>query len=75
MYRPAVNQTRLSYFVLDVDFLTIYPLFQGVYGNIFVWVVKKINDAINSDKKKARKGNRSIGLLDIFGFENFGTNR
>ena len=50
-------------------------LFQGIYGNLFVWVVKKINDAINSDRKKSRKGQRSIGLLDIFGFENFGTNR
>lgn len=49
---------------------------QGIYGRLFVWIVDKINAAIyrppSSGSSLAR---RSIGLLDIFGFENFITNR
>ncbi|XP_069069852.1 unconventional myosin-VIIb [Pleurodeles waltl] len=50
-------------------------LLKGIYGRLFVWIVNKINAAtftpIPSDAKTPR---RSIGLLDIFGFENFSTN-
>lgn len=49
---------------------------QGIYGRLFVWIVEKINAAIykpmSSQPKSVR---RSIGLLDIFGFENFTVNR
>ncbi|XP_070801042.1 unconventional myosin-VIIb [Pituophis catenifer annectens] len=48
---------------------------KGIYGFLFIWIVNKINDAIcgpsSPDEKKMYK---SIGLLDIFGFENFNTN-
>ncbi|KAI1903182.1 hypothetical protein AGOR_G00024580 [Albula goreensis] len=48
---------------------------KGIYGRLFVWIVDKINAAIyrppSSDSKSLRK---SIGLLDIFGFENFTIN-
>lgn len=41
-----------------------------------MWIVDKINAAIykppSQDVQNAR---RSIGLLDIFGFENFAVNR
>jgi len=38
--------------------------------------VDKINSAIHKEyKKEKRKKIFSIGLLDIFGFENFGDNR
>ncbi|CAN0290451.1 unnamed protein product, partial [Lampetra fluviatilis] len=47
----------------------------GIYGRMFVWIVEKINAAIyrppQPDPKASR---RSIGLLDIFGFENFHVN-
>ncbi|XP_069473976.1 unconventional myosin-VIIb [Ambystoma mexicanum] len=50
-------------------------LLKGIYGRLFVWIVNKINAAIftppSSDGKNPRL---SIGLLDIFGFENFSTN-
>uniref|UniRef100_A0A8C4EB46 Myosin VIIAa n=1 Tax=Dicentrarchus labrax TaxID=13489 RepID=A0A8C4EB46_DICLA len=46
-----------------------------IYGRLFVWIVEKINAAIykpaSSQPKVLR---RSIGLLDIFGFENFTVN-
>ncbi|MGH0114779.1 UNVERIFIED_CONTAM: hypothetical protein FKN15_049559 [Acipenser sinensis] len=48
---------------------------KAIYGRLFVWIVNKINDAIykppSADPKNIR---RSIGLLDIFGFEKFKTN-
>nr|CAB3264162.1 unconventional myosin-VIIa-like [Phallusia mammillata] len=48
---------------------------KGVYGRLFVWIVDKINMAIFRDQKKEKKKKiHSIGLLDIFGFENFGNN-
>ncbi|XP_059187522.1 myosin VIIAa [Centropristis striata] len=48
---------------------------KGIYGRLFVWIVEKINAAIykpTSSQPKALR--RSIGLLDIFGFENFTVN-
>ncbi|XP_069825638.1 unconventional myosin-VIIa isoform X3 [Dendropsophus ebraccatus] len=48
---------------------------KGIYGRLFVWIVEKINAAIyrpvSNEPKVVR---RSIGLLDIFGFENFTVN-
>ncbi|KAM3934764.1 unconventional myosin-VIIa isoform 2-T2 [Leptodactylus fuscus] len=48
---------------------------KGIYGRLFVWIVEKINAAIyrplSHEPKIVR---RSIGLLDIFGFENFTVN-
>ncbi|EPQ15930.1 Myosin-VIIb [Myotis brandtii] len=50
-------------------------LVKGIYGHLFLWIVKKINAAIFTppaqDPKHVR---RAIGLLDIFGFENFQNN-
>ncbi|XP_056315904.1 unconventional myosin-VIIa isoform X1 [Danio aesculapii] len=48
---------------------------KAIYGRLFVWIVAKINSAIykppSDDPKHVR---HSIGLLDIFGFENFKNN-
>ncbi|XP_045154259.1 unconventional myosin-VIIb [Echinops telfairi] len=48
---------------------------KGIYGHLFLWIVKKINATIftppSQDPKLVR---RAIGLLDIFGFENFQNN-
>ena len=45
---------------------------KGIYGRLFVWIVSKINSAIYRPKNTFRS---CIGVLDIFGFENFRTNR
>ena len=46
---------------------------KGIYGRLFVFIVKKINAAIfKSEVKFSEKC--AIGVLDIFGFENFDTN-
>ncbi|MBN3325575.1 MYO7A protein, partial [Atractosteus spatula] len=48
---------------------------KAIYSRLFVWIVNKINSAIYTapaaDPNHVR---RSIGLLDIFGFENFNNN-
>uniref|UniRef100_A0A8C3Y3G3 Myosin VIIB n=1 Tax=Catharus ustulatus TaxID=91951 RepID=A0A8C3Y3G3_CATUS len=47
----------------------------GIYGRIFLWIVNKINSAIfNPTSQKPKDRHQSIGLLDIFGFENFSNN-
>lgn len=45
---------------------------KGIYGRLFIYIVEKINKTIF--KLSAAK-KTSIGVLDIFGFENFDTNR
>jgi myosin-7 len=45
---------------------------KGIYGQVFIMIVQKINSAIFKPKAKTKN---SIGVLDIFGFENFDTNR
>ncbi|KAJ7426105.1 hypothetical protein WISP_19047 [Willisornis vidua] len=48
---------------------------KGIYGRIFLWIVNKINSAIfNPASEKHKDRRQSIGLLDIFGFENFSNN-
>ncbi|KAF7647830.1 hypothetical protein LDENG_00165850 [Lucifuga dentata] len=45
---------------------------KGIYGRLFVWIVDKINGAIYRPPScESQMVRRSIGLLDIFGFENF----
>lgn len=49
---------------------------QGIYGHLFLWIVKKINAAIFTPPAQDPKNERrAVGLLDIFGFENFQNNR
>ncbi|XP_029988616.1 unconventional myosin-VIIa [Sphaeramia orbicularis] len=48
---------------------------KAIYGRLFIWVVDKVNAAIyKSLSKDSTEVRQSIGLLDIFGFENFTTN-
>lgn len=45
---------------------------KGIYGRLFIWIVNKLNCAI---RKSDEMDTSSIGVLDIFGFENFSVNR
>uniref|UniRef100_A0A8C2C504 Si:ch73-194h10.2 n=1 Tax=Cyprinus carpio TaxID=7962 RepID=A0A8C2C504_CYPCA len=48
---------------------------KAIYGRLFVWIVEKINSAVYKPPPDDPKHVRlSIGLLDIFGFENFKSN-
>ncbi|XP_039950462.1 myosin-VIIa [Bactrocera neohumeralis] len=44
---------------------------KGIYGRMFVHIVRKINSAIFKPRGTSRN---AIGVLDIFGFENFDQN-
>ncbi|KAK0401978.1 hypothetical protein QR680_016074 [Steinernema hermaphroditum] len=45
-------------------------LVKGIYGRLFIHIVNRINDAIYRPHKTDPRGRWSIGVLDIFGFEN-----
>lgn len=48
---------------------------KAIYSKVFDYLIRKINFAIsNSEEMKAKKNVLKIGLLDIFGFENFQVN-
>lgn len=46
---------------------------KGIYGRLFIWIVSKINLSISKPAVDS-DGSVSLGVLDIFGFENFDTN-
>jgi myosin-7 len=48
---------------------------KAIYGRVFIWIVEKINKAIYKPPEPGRHVRFSIGVLDIFGFENFEVNR
>lgn len=49
---------------------------QAIYNKLFIWIVKKINSVIYKKlTSNSKSAYLSVGLLDIFGFENFNTNR
>ncbi|KAJ7381114.1 hypothetical protein OS493_004712 [Desmophyllum pertusum] len=46
---------------------------KGIYGRLFIWIVSKINSSISKPAADS-EGCVSLGVLDIFGFENFEVN-
>ncbi|KAF5880167.1 unconventional myosin-VIIa-like, partial [Clarias magur] len=49
-------------------------LAKAVYTKLFMWIFGKMNGAIHKQPTNSSYTQRSIGLLDIFGFENFRVN-
>ncbi|XP_053294879.1 unconventional myosin-VIIa [Pleuronectes platessa] len=48
---------------------------KAIYNKMFIWIVEKINSVTyKKSTSEADSPYHSIGLLDIFGFENFKTN-
>ncbi|KAG7228689.1 hypothetical protein INR49_008467, partial [Caranx melampygus] len=56
--------------------IVLFSLFcnQAIYGRLFIWVVDRINTAVFKQSDNPDDVRYSIGLLDIFGFENFQKN-
>ncbi|KAF0870686.1 MYO3B protein, partial [Crocuta crocuta] len=46
---------------------------KALYGRLFSWIVNRINTLLQPDKNIANDG-MNVGILDIFGFENFQRN-
>jgi myosin heavy subunit len=52
-------------------------LAKAIYDNLFNWLVERMNLTIlpeNENDEKFKLETKTIGLLDIFGFENFRDN-
>ena len=47
---------------------------KAIYVNVFDWIISKVNQALTGATKIAEDSQKYIGLLDIFGFENFAHN-
>ncbi|KFO18932.1 Myosin-IIIa [Fukomys damarensis] len=48
---------------------------KALYGRLFSWIVNRINSLLKHDPPSSGSGGElSIGILDIFGFENFKKN-
>ncbi|XP_061413078.1 myosin-IIIb-like isoform X3 [Lethenteron reissneri] len=47
---------------------------KALYGRLFSWIVLRINTLLQPDKDASENSKLSIGILDIFGFENFKKN-
>ncbi|XP_043549635.1 myosin-IIIb isoform X2 [Chiloscyllium plagiosum] len=48
---------------------------KALYGRLFSWIVNRINTLLQADKSVCDTGSvMNVGILDIFGFENFKKN-
>uniref|UniRef100_A0A8C6ABK6 non-specific serine/threonine protein kinase n=1 Tax=Marmota marmota marmota TaxID=9994 RepID=A0A8C6ABK6_MARMA len=48
---------------------------KALYGRLFSWIVNRINTLLQPEKNICHSGNgMNVGILDIFGFENFRRN-
>ena len=63
---------NIPHFLQDIRSYVCF--LQGIYGRMFVWIVDKINSAVYKPSNHGQQV-RSIGVLDIFGFELFDNNR
>ena len=72
----VMKEVMISELTLDQAYMSRDSLCKDLYGNLFSWIIKKVNATIsvgNASKANETKGN-FIGLLDIFGFEIFPKN-
>ncbi|NXX88249.1 MYO3B protein, partial [Centropus bengalensis] len=47
---------------------------KALYGRLFSWIVNRINTLLQPDKNINAENGMNVGILDIFGFENFARN-
>lgn len=47
---------------------------KALYGKLFSWIVHRINALLRTDRRRPVDNDYRIGILDIFGFENFKRN-
>lgn len=67
----AHGERVISSITLDQAIETRNAFSKAIYGKIFLWIIKKINQIIYKEDVEQIG---SIGVLDIFGFEDFESN-
>ncbi|PAV91799.1 hypothetical protein WR25_18959 [Diploscapter pachys] len=62
-----VHDANSAYYTRDA-------LAKAIYERVFSWIVQKVNESISVDRTSRYSKTTVIGVLDIYGFEVFGTN-
>jgi len=73
----VMKEVMISELTLEQSYMARDALCKDLYGNLFSWIIKKVNTTISvGDQSKTSKNKKTnfIGLLDIFGFEIFQKN-
>ncbi|EGD76304.1 hypothetical protein PTSG_01006 [Salpingoeca rosetta] len=73
----SINITRGEVIKKQYNIATAYDVrdaaAKAVYGRLFSWLIVQINRLLAPEKRRVAAKN-TIGILDIFGFENFDVN-
>eukprot|EP00043_Microstomoeca_roanoka_P018744 m.203791 g.203791 ORF g.203791 m.203791 type:complete len:1711 (+) comp16879_c5_seq2:337-5469(+) len=76
-FEVSVNITRGEVIKKQFNVATAYDVrdaaAKAIYGRLFGWLVAQINRLLAPEQRRAAIKN-TIGILDIFGFENFKSN-
>ncbi|XP_055956290.1 unconventional myosin-IXa isoform X3 [Patella vulgata] len=70
----AGGETVVINYKMEDAISTRNAMAKCIYGALFDWIVLKVNQALLAKKHNSDHQGNSIGVLDIFGFEDFGTN-
>ncbi|KAK7496039.1 hypothetical protein BaRGS_00012740 [Batillaria attramentaria] len=70
----AGDETFVINYKMDDAVATRDAMAKCIYGALFDWIVLKVNQALLAKKHNSEHEGNSIGVLDIFGFEDFGRN-
>ncbi|BFY98087.1 hypothetical protein BsWGS_01126 [Bradybaena similaris] len=70
----AGDETFVINYKMDDAVATRDAMAKCIYGALFDWIVLKVNQALLAKKHDSEHEGDSIGVLDIFGFEDFGHN-
>jgi len=75
MKDPINNSYLERLLTIDKAYNSRDALAKTIYSKVFDFIIRRVNQAIsNSEEMKTAKNVLKIGLLDIFGFENFEIN-
>lgn len=71
----ARGETLVMNFRMSEAIATRDAVAKSLYGTIFDWIVLQINHALRAKRESVKEHHRNaIGVLDIFGFEDFACN-
>ncbi|BFZ01247.1 hypothetical protein BsWGS_04286 [Bradybaena similaris] len=70
----AGDETFVISYRMEDAIATRDAMAKCIYGALFDWIVLKVNQALLAKKHDSEHEGDSIGVLDIFGFEDFGIN-